>query len=378
MTIQTVPRFYWPDWRASRLNTTAISTTFLTFATLDGASDAAMWAGDSPATGNLTAVHFRTGVVSVTSGPLNFDVRIETVADGRPTGTLFGTNTNATVSIATTDDNIWISATLTAAASVTRGSPFAIVIKAPGAGTFSVIIAGVPPNSGTTPVSANWPVAGADTDGNGTYDSMVVASAPCIVANIGGTLHQLEGCAPWDSLAISNFNSGSSPDEKALRYNEPVPRRVIGMEVLAANVSAAGDFSLTIWPDSGSAQTDANALAQVAHDGDAVVGATQDGWVQKFFATAVILSANTTYWAGIRADTANNIAILTGGLPAITGIGAATPGGAQCYLGTRAWSAGSANAFSTDTATVPFVRLICDGLDDGIGAARANFNLGVI
>jgi hypothetical protein len=371
MTIQTVPRSYFPDWRASRLNSTAFSTTFLTLATLDGASDAVMWAGDSPVTDSLTVVYFRTGVVSVTSGPLNFEVRIETVSNGRPTGTLYDTNTSATVAIADTDDNVWKTATLTAAASLTRGTPFAIVIKAPGSGTFSVIIAGVPPNSGTQPICANWPVCGVDTDGNGTYDSMVVASAPCLVPKIGSTPCQLEGCAPWDSLAISNFNSSSTPDAKALRYNDAVPRRVIGVEVLMANVSAGSDFTFSIFPDSGSSQSDADALAQTAHDGDGTVGTTQDGWVQRFFASAVTLSANTTYWIEVRADTANNLAVVVATVPSISAFLVATPGGSSCYLGTRSWSAGSAPAYTQDSTSVPFIRLIVDGLDDGAGGGSS-------
>src|SRR6185436_5530922 len=60
------------------------------------------------------------------SGGPALDLRIETVATLLPTGTLFGTNTNAAYSPAGT--NSWVWTTLTADAAVTEGNLFAAVV----------------------------------------------------------------------------------------------------------------------------------------------------------------------------------------------------------------------------------------------------------
>lgn len=368
MTIQSVQSFLYPDWHIGYPVLTAPTLTMQTAATLDAASEAFMWCGDAPATGSLTDVYFRIGTTAITSGPLNFDVRIEQVTNGRPNGSLLAANTNGNAAIADTDDNSWKSAALTSAASVTRGTPIGIVVKAPGSGTFSVIWSML---ASLVPPATSWPLVGSDTDSNGTYDSIQTVGSPCLLVKIDGVIYHLRGCIPYDSLAMSAYNSGSSPDEKALRIVSPVPLRVVGMEAFISNAAAGADFTFSIWPDSASSQSDGNALVQVAHDGDAVVGTTQDGFVARYFASAVTLSAGTVYWAGCRADTANNIAVAVFTLPSITGVGAAAPGGSNFYMGTRAWSAGSAAAFTTDTSSIPLIRLIVDGIDDGVSSVPA-------
>lgn len=369
MTIQSINPFVFPDWHSGYPTLTAPTVTMQTCSTLDGANDAFMWCGDAPATGNLTDFYFRIGTTSVTSGPLNFDGRVETVSNGRPTGTLFNTNTNGAISIGDTDDNTWKTCTLTAAASVTRGtSLIGLVVKAPGSGTFSVIINGLSNNNGQFPPPGNWPVAGSDANGDGTYEAMQTSVSPALLVKISGTIYHLGGCSPWDSVSSVIYNNGSATDERAMRIYSPVPMRIIAIEAFISNAAAGADFTLTLWPDSAGTQTDADALAQAAHDGDAVLMTTQDGWVRRYFPTAVTIAANTVYWAACRADTANNIGLFVGVFPSITGVGSAGHGGAEFYLGGRSWSAGSASTFSPDATSQPFIRLIVDGLDDGAGA----------
>lgn len=83
-----------------------------------------------PKTGTISAVSFLTG--TVTTGA-TVDVRLETVdaTTGHPTGTLVGTNTNASLTIVDTDDNKWFEVNLTAGASVTEGDVVAVVIANP-------------------------------------------------------------------------------------------------------------------------------------------------------------------------------------------------------------------------------------------------------
>lgn len=369
MTMQSFPPFNWPWPDLGRINTTAYTTGVQSSGTMDGVSDAVCWVGDAPATGNLTDIYWRTNTVSVTSGPLNWDVRVEQLTNLRPNGTLWGTNTNFTQSIATTDGSKWNSAfgtaatTLTSAASVTRGTPIGIVVKAPGAGTFNVTWAGWTASANGLPPPANFPIAAVDTNGDGTYDTAITTTAPTLAVKIDGVIYPLPGASMFETMPLTSFNNGSGNDEFAIRIYTPVPLRVIGIDAFLGNVAAGADFSSSLWPDSAGSQTDANALGQASTDGDGVVSTTQDGWVRRLFATAVTLTKNTVYWAGVRADTANNISMV---LPTLTVSGFITAlYGAEVYGGQRSWSAGSANAFSTLTTTVPWVRLVVDGLDDG-------------
>lgn len=81
----------------------------------------------APKSGDISKVHFFTGFNGADG---DIDVRIETVdaATGFPTGTLWDTNTEVTVSWA--DDYELIIATLTAAATVTQGDPIAVKLRA--------------------------------------------------------------------------------------------------------------------------------------------------------------------------------------------------------------------------------------------------------
>lgn len=76
-----------------------------------------------PKTGNIAKIGFRSSTVT-SSG--DADIRLETVTSGAPSGTLFGTNANATQTISAS--NTWHLTTLTAACAVTVGNEIAAVI----------------------------------------------------------------------------------------------------------------------------------------------------------------------------------------------------------------------------------------------------------
>ena len=85
----------------------------------NSANDAMGTILNPPQTGNVTDIAFALG--TVTTGA-TLDARIETVgsATGDPSGTLLGTNTNGSLTIAGSDANTIKTVTLTASASVTN------------------------------------------------------------------------------------------------------------------------------------------------------------------------------------------------------------------------------------------------------------------
>lgn len=360
------------EWPMPEMRDFSENTGQFTTLTLDSTTDCLYWVGKSPITDSIETVYFRTANIPAGGGD-TVDVRIETVSNGRRTGTLIGTNTNVTVSVADSDDNVWKTATLTSPASLTAGQEFAIVI-ASSTGTPDVRLA----------TTAPLVVGG----GFGHY--------PLIVQNASGTdtpvefglpewvvdwatagIRYIPGLSPIDgSLDTSTFNNASAVHEKALRFRSTVPRRIVGAKCFIGNVSAGANFTISLWDGSG--VTDAAALGQASLDGDFPLATNRDGYVTVFFPSPVTIAKDTTYYLGVRADTSNNLSLFCG---SVSGSGqpagcltAFSHGSAELYAASRTWSAGTASGWTTDNTLYPFISLLCDQIDDGSGGGASTYN----
>ena len=358
--MQTTPPTWWPSPWAIPLSASSSAFT-LTSLTFDSATDILAWVGTAPEALTITDVCFRTG--SVTTGCV-VDVRIETVTNGRPSGTLWATTTNGANTIASTDDNVWKTATLTSSASITAGQEFAIVIRfTSGTNATFTCQQAVGGNVGTC-----YPLQLQDT-GAGSWT--VLFSQFCWIVKSSGTPIHIPGLIPFGAANQTAYNSGSSPDEYALKMVFPFKARIIGAAVALSNIAAAADYRIFLWGTGGAADTESGALASTpVIDGDSTGSATQDGMMVFHFSTPYTVTAGSTYYLGVRAETANSLAINSwniDGTPPTSAINA-SPMGANCYLSTRAWSAinpGTVGAWTDDTTKVPPFRLIFDQADDG-------------
>lgn len=364
MTLQAIQPMHWPaPIIGGGALTIGLGAATLTF---DSTADRLAWVGTSPITDSITDIYFL--MATVTTGS-TVDVRIESVSNGRPSGSLLAANTNVTVVIANGDDNVWKTATLTSAASLNMGDEFAIVIVN-SSGTPNMQFVAGSSSWGFSSRNAHYPLCLQDT-GGGTWAS----------SGVGGTNggfnwivdYSSAGIVPMPCLwpvngngTITAYNSGTNPDERALRFQVPFKCRVVGARIGMFNGAAGSDFTVSLWP--ASSTTDSDVLASQVLDGDNTISTTTDGFVDVFFNTAVTLTINTTYYLGVRADTANNI-----GLGEFTHAGSGQPSGAivangvstALYLSTRQWTAGSAGAWTDTTSTLPLINLIIDQLDDG-------------
>jgi hypothetical protein len=331
--------------------------------TFNSANSRLAWVGQAPITDTLVAIHFRLG--NTTTG-CTLNVRVESVSNGRPSGSLLGANTDAQVVVANTDDNVWKTATLTAGASLTRGNEFAVLINV-NTGTPAMIFSTPPAPAGSLPSLTHYPLVLQDTGGGtwalpsaGNSFSWIfefASAGPVYVPNL----------MPVHAGTLTTFNSGSTPNERAIRFQVPFKCRVSGARVGLFNIAAGANFTVSLWDASGT--TDAAALAQVAVDGDNTISATQDGYFEVRFGTPVTLEPDTTYYLGVRPDTANNLDVASYANADIANALRALPVSADVYLATRTWSGGSAGAWSNTTTSVPVKHLIIDQLDDGQGAA---------
>ena len=371
MTLAACGVIEWP--RSEIVANTVASGGGAGSATLDSTTDMVSIVCTSPITDSIAVIYFRTGVIPAGGGD-DVDVRIETVANGRPTGTLWNTNTNVVVTIADSDDNVWKTATLTAAASITIGAEFAIVIRS-SAGTPNIVLSlcnGSQLNVGIYPVYV-WNTTGSDAVVPST------AHYEWIVQWTNAGIRYLPGLSPTNGgMTLSAFKSDDSPDEYALRFVPPFKCRVIGARLMIGNIATAGSFIVSLWDSTG--DTDAEALAQtVTIDSDFPSANTVDGLCEFMFDTQVTLTAGSTYYLGLRAESTTLITLFT----APTGGTGAPANAIKCfasmstneYLATRTWTAGTAGAWSDTTGTYPFIQLLIDQLDDGAGGSGGNANI---
>jgi hypothetical protein len=334
--------------------------------TFDSATDRLFWIGRSPVTDTLATLYLRTA--TVTTG-CTIDVRIETVTNGRPSGTLWGTNTNVNVVVADTDDNTWKTATLTAGASLSRGDEFAIVITV-ASGTPNMQFASFPSDvfssaSSHGPITnAHYPLMMQDT-GGGTWTQLVTGFNWICQFSTAGVI-PMTNMTPVDGAGtLTAFNSGSTPDEYALEFVAPVNMRIAGIAAALFNVAAGADFTFSVWS---TGTTDAGALAQQSQDGDFATTTTRDGLVMLLFDTPAEITAGTTIRLAVRADTANNLSIGSYGNATVANAMRAMHGTVSSMrLVTRSWTAGTANAWSGTDTTIPLIYAIIDQLDDGAG-----------
>lgn len=363
MTLQACGLVEWPYRIGARgaFNSSLVANNL----TFDSVNDRIAVVTISQYTDSIATIYFRTG--TVTTG-CTVQVQVETVTNGRPSGSAWAANTNGTVTVANADDNVWKTVTLTAAASVVPGDVFAIVITYSSGTTPNMII--LASNTEPSQTMGQWPAYFQDT-GAGTWTGSTGPSLEMIVEFTTGGVQFVPACTSVDgSGSIFAYDNADSPDERAMRFQVPFACRCVGAIFDMGNIAAGADFTLSLWP--ASSTTDADALGQKAIDGDTPVTTSTDGGILAYWPSAVTLSINTTYYLGCRADTstANGIGLIEVAVPAgitnaIRGLPVITNG--AVYSSVRTWAAGSAGAWTDTTTRLPAVSLIIDQLDDGAG-----------
>ena len=241
-------------------------------------------------TGTISKVGIRTG--PVTTGQ-SLDVRIETVgADGFPTGTLWAANTNASQAIADTDDNTWFWVTLTAGAVVTQGQQFCIAIRwVSTVGNLSIAArvvniaqyGGVPFEAGyTTLWTSQLP-------------------PPNIAVEYSDASRPFMGCVAASAINANSFSSSSTPDERGIIFQYPVPCKVIGALVKITEVVTT--FAVKLYDSDGTTVLE----SVTGIDGEAMQ--TTQGMIVVLFDTAPTLLANTNYRLTVLPETTTAVVI---------------------------------------------------------------------
>lgn len=339
--------------------------TFNTF-TLDAATEKVAYIFVVPtAGGNLTVtdVVFRVGGYSSTG---NLDVRIETVGtDGNPTGTLAGTNTNLSISVSS--DGIK-TATLTASASLTAGTAYAVVFAYSsgnyGIATWNAEAGNRNPLLGGHVTYLRFYTAAAWSNG-----STHMSSAPIMALKLsGGGYANIPGLNAFSAINRTTFNNTTTVRKRGAAITPRFAGTVCGWSMWAGGIISS-DFSVELRSTAGSL------LATYSADKDygnfyGGAGVNYGAFTRGYFAATYDVTAGTTYDLLLVPGSATNMAVNVASIinTGETNSIQALPGQADNIQ----VEIDNASSRTTDNTKWPLMSLLFSHLDDGAGGGGGN------
>lgn len=295
-------------------------------------------------TGNIRKIVWRTG--TVTTGD-TIDVRVETVdaTTGDPSGTLWATNTNASQVVADANDNTIFTTTLTADAVITDIKVPIAIVFANGAlpgnmniSTFTTLGLFALPYAdlftASWAKSANPPCLGLEYS-NGSYD---------IVNSI----------YPVSALNSNLFSSGSTPDERGMKFTPAVNMKVAGVNFI---LDMDGDVDVVLYDTDG-----VTALATTTLDANIRTGLSAAGLFAPL--TEITLSAGSTYRIVIK-PAGSNVSFWDFDVPTAAAMDSFH--GGQNFHYTSAKNPSGVGSWTDVTTKRPFMSLYVTEWDDGSG-----------
>jgi len=322
--------------------------------TLNAAGDKLGFVLRVPKSGTLDWFEFRVGTVSDNpNNGLRLSFQDISLVDGFPDGSVdqfvveagpFSSNTWITPSAVMTDDG-------------TPGGVKRVVVAGDLLGCvvdFSSFVAG--DSIGISALSLSDSVFDTFYTANGVTGTYAKALNPPTLAlkyNDGTYAEFPLGISPILTIVThSTFNTGSTPDEIALRFKVPVSMRIVGAWVRADD---EGDADIILYDVAD------NILASTSIDPN-VRAQTGIGVSFVYFDTPITLLANTEYRLSVLPTSATNLIIYSFTLNSAA-LMAAVNGGVELYSSVRT----DAGAWTDDTAIRPIMGLVIDGIDVAAG-----------
>lgn len=302
-----------------------------------------------PKTGTISRVGFRTTTVT-TAQTLRVSLQTVSATDGFPTGTLYGGSAAGTQ--AAPAANSFYTVTLGTAASATKGDIVAVVVEFDStAGNLyigSYLFSSMSGGSGNMApyVKEFTTVWGNPADGSGSPIFSLEYS--------DGSYEYTAGCYPITSNSFVTFNSGSTPDERALRFSFPFSCRVTGFWFYGI---LSGDTDFVLYQGTTAIQTKSVDFNQTFNNG-------VQGQHRFFFNSEQVISINTVYYLSAKPTTVTSIQTGEIAVPSAAAMDMFELG-QKAYLATRT----NAGAWTETTTARPLMGLIIDQLDDGASGA---------
>lgn len=337
-------------------NGMAANPSIATLATLDAAGEYQCFIFQAREAMSITHVGVRFGTAT---GSPTVDIRIETVADGAATGTLWATDTNITTGAITS--NAWLLSALTATATIAAGDFYAVKIVY-ASGTSIAIIAG----AGNTGHAFNSPFAATNVTGS-VVKTRLNYMAFLALGSSSTAFYSIDSCIPGastTSLSSSAFNNTDSA-KKGVLFQVPFKCRCVGIQWYNS-ASTLGNYNISIRNGDATGAEVGSSSTAVDGDNTAAGSASQ----RFYFDNAVELAANTAYRAVVEPSSATNVTLYHYILPS-NDYSEAVMGGPNFQY------TAFATATWTDTDTqVPIFDILIDQLDDGAGGGMTAHVIG--
>jgi hypothetical protein len=314
-----------------------------------------------PAGGNLTVTDVAF-LITGYSGTGNLDVRVETVGtDGNPSGTLAGTNTNLVMSISS--DGVK-TATLTASASLTAGTAYAVVF-AYSSGTYGIAAPRADSGDRNALIGGHMAYVRFYVSGAWSASTVWMNTAPCFALKLsGGTYANLPGVNGVSTMNRTTFNNTTTVRKRGAAFVPRFPGTVCGWSLWGGGF-ASTDFTVELRSTAGSL------LATYSADKDygnyySSANVNYNNFTRGYFAATYDVAAGTTYDLLLVPGSATNMALnvasimVTGETNSINLFN----GGADCIQ----VEIDDASARTTDNTKRPMMSLLFSKLDDGAGA----------
>ena len=300
-----------------------------------------------PEAGTINAVGLRIGTVT-TGDTVRVSLQDVDAAAGDPDG---GVDQYRSLAIAGGDANTWKTTGLVTSdgtdtgtkRTVTKGQWLAVVVD------YDAYVAGSLNVSGITGGAA----LGSCYNNRYTGAAWSKGTTTPVVAlqYSDGTWKRPEGAMAVSTFTTNTINSGTTPDELALRFKLNAPALLIGAHVRS---DRDGDHELVLY--------DASSTVLATMDKD-IRGSTGEAIDRVQLATPVELVAGQVYRLAVKPSSASNVALRSLTLPS-SDYCAAEIGGAEFYQSTRT----DAGAWSDDQTGKPPIVLMLAGLAGAAGS----------
>lgn len=286
-----------------------------------------------PVSGTVSKLAFYVNSVTTSA---TLDARLETVdlATGAPSGSLYaaGANANFTPTVG------WTTVTLGTPAVVTAGDLVAVLIGATGAAT-SVGFGDISTSDSNEqyPLPMRWAPS---------VWSKRSERPNCALEYNDGSYAAIAGVYAVSAVTNTAINTGTTPDEYALKFQLPFKARVSGFWVY---LDGDGDFDVRLIATDGT-----TVLKTVSFDKDVRFNGAA-GLYSSLFPSGQALSLNTDYYLSILPTTATSITLARFTYPSAA-VMAAAEGGVNFREATRA----DAGAWTENSLIRPLAGLIFD------------------
>lgn len=246
----------------------------------------------APKTGNIR--YIGTTFTALSGSPA-LTLRAETVSSRLPTGTLFGTNTNASYSPSATDTFVWTQ--LTADAAVTAGDMIAAVVgyTSGTSATSAYTFPGV-----ANPIRTGLPYAVVMSAGSWAASTQYFP-AVCFKYD-DGTI--ISGSFPASSTTTATYQSGTNPNERASVFTAPFGCAISGV-IVYANLAATATITVAIYEGTSTTAMTGGTITVGAAENSSANGMVFD----LVFASPITLTSGTSYRIGVLATAAANVIV---------------------------------------------------------------------